>query len=140
MTDESLNQLLEQLLRIDSPDREQFEGVLDGKFVESEENPAAAIYEFDLDHGLIEHGELRIADTGDWAILSLQASEETSVVEDDLDLEPWGEIKYLDVMPDIPPEGLVSYSYDSDGVLLTFIFHAASRRFSTVKLEWGETN
>lgn len=139
MTEESLNQLLEQLVKIDTPDREQFEQVLDGKFVESDENPAAEIYEFKLDNGLIERGEARIANSGEWAILTLHASDETSVVEDDLDLEPWGEIVYLDVKPDLPPEGLVSYSYDSNGVLVTFFFHAASHRFSTVKLEWGET-
>jgi hypothetical protein len=140
MTEESLNQLLEQLVQIDSPDREQFEHVLDSKFVESDENPAAAIFEFKLDHGLIERGEARIANSGEWAILTLHASDETSVSEGDLDLEPWGEIQYLDVKPDLPPEGLVSYSYDSNGVLVTFMFHAASRRFSTVKLEWGETS
>ncbi|MGD8621907.1 MAG: hypothetical protein PVH60_08145 [Anaerolineales bacterium] len=139
MTEESLNQLLERLVQIDSPDREQLEQALDSTFVETDENSAAAIYEFKLDHGLLERGELRTANSGEWAILTLHASDETSVVEDDLDLEPWGEIVYLDVEPDIPPEGLVSYSYDSNGVLVTFFFHAASLRFSTVKLEWGET-
>jgi hypothetical protein len=140
MTKESLNQLLQQLVDIDTPDREQFEHVLISKLVETDENLVSTIYEFKLDHGLIERGELRLENSGEWAILTLHASGKSSVVEDELDLEPWGEIEYLDVKPDLPPEGLISYSYKSNGVLVTFYFHGPSRRFSTVKLEWGETS
>jgi len=140
MTKKSLNKLLQQLVHIDTPDREQFEHVLISKFVETDENLDSVIYEFKLDHGLIERGELRLENSGEWAILTLHASGDSSVVEDELDLEPWGEIEYLDVKPDLPPEGLISYSYKSNGVLVTFYFRGPSRRFSTVKLEWGETS
>jgi hypothetical protein len=140
MTEESLNLLLEQLVKIDTLDLEQFETVLESKLVESDEFPASTTFDFELDHGLLKTGELRLEKSGSWAILIMHASDDTDVVEDDLDLEPWGEIEYLDVKPDLPPEGLISYSYDSNEVLVTFFFHAASRKFSTVKLEWGETS
>jgi hypothetical protein len=138
MTEQSLNQLLKQLIQIDTLKVENIESALDIKLNEIDQNPVATIYEFKLDHSILERGEIRLHNSGDWAIVILHTPADTTLTEDELELESWGEIKYLDVKPDVPPEGLVSYTYTSNGVLLTYHFHGTSRTLATVELEWGE--
>jgi hypothetical protein len=79
-----------------------------------------------------------LAKSGEWALIILQPPEDTEIVEDDLDLDHWGEIEYLDINPEIPPEGMIAYTYESNGVLVTFQFYEESRKLNSVVVEWSE--
>ena len=82
-------------------------------------------------------GELRLSTSGDRALLSLLPREGQPLTESDLDLKPWGPATYLDINPQIPPEGTDAYSYTVSGARLSFQFTHVTRRLRTVTIEWG---
>ncbi len=138
MNGQAINQLVEQLIHIDALEVPQIEEALGYKLIETEQNPVSTFYEFDLKDSVLNRGEVRLAKSGEWAIIILQPPDDAEIVEDDLDLDPWGEIEYLDINPEIPPEGMIAYTYESNGVLVTFQFHEGSRKLYTVVVEWSE--
>ncbi len=138
MNGQAINQLVEQLIHIDALEVSRIEDALDNKLIETEQNPESTFYEFDLKDSVFDRGEVRLAKSGDWALIILQPPDDAQIVEDDLDLDPWGEIDYLDINPDIPPEGMIAYTYESNGVLISFQFHEVSRKLSNVVVEWSE--
>jgi hypothetical protein len=139
MNGQAINQLVEQLIHIDTLEVSQIEDVLDSKLIEIEQNPVSTFYEFNLENLSLDHGEVRLAQSGEWAIIILQPTDDAEISEDDLDLAPWGEIAYLNISPDVPPEGMIAYTYDSDGVLVSFHFNEESRKLDSVVVEWGES-
>ena len=138
MNGQAINQLVEQLIHIEPLEVPRIEDALDNKIVETEQNPVSTFYEFDLKDSVLNRGEVRLAKSGDWALIILQPPEDTEIVEDDLDLDHWGEIEYLDINPEIPPEGMIAYTYESNGVLVTFQFYEESRKLNSVVVEWSE--
>ena len=138
MNGQAINQLVEQLIHIEPLEVPRIEDALDNKIVETEQNPVSTFYEFNLKDSVLNRGEVRLAKSGEWALIILQPPEDTEIVEDDLDLDHWGEIEYLDINPEIPPEGMIAYTYESNGVLVTFQFYEESRKLNSVVVEWSE--
>lgn len=138
MNGQAINQLVEQLIHVDALEVPRIEEALDNKLTETEQNPISTFYEFDLKDSVFDRGEVRLAKSGEWAIIILQPPDDAQIVEDDLDLAPWGEIEYLKIHPDVPPEGMIAYTYQSDEALVTFQFHEESRKLDTVVVEWSE--
>jgi hypothetical protein len=138
MNGQAINQLVEKLIHIEPLEVPRIEDALDNKIVETEQNPVSTFYEFDLKDSVLNRGEVRLAKSGEWALIILQPPEDTEIVEDDLDLDHWGEIEYLDINPEIPPEGMIAYTYESNGVLVTFQFYEESRKLNSVVVEWSE--
>ena len=138
MNGQTINQIVEQLIHIDALEVSNIEDALDRKLIETEQNPVSTFYEFNLENSSLDHGEVRLAQSGEWAIIILQPPDDAEILEDDLDLAPWGEIAYLNISPDVPPEGMIAYTYESNGVLITFQFYEGSRKLSTVVVEWSE--
>ncbi len=138
MNGQAINQLVEQLIHIDPLEVTQIEEALDNKIVETEQNPVSTSYKIDLKDSVLNRGEVRLAKSGEWALIILQPPEDTEIVEDDLDLDHWGEIEYLDINPEIPPEGMIAYTYETNGALVTFQFYEESRTLSSVVVEWSE--
>ena len=138
MNGQAINQLVEQLIHIEPLEVPRIEDALDNKIVETEQNPVSTFYEFELKDSVLNRGEVRLAKSGEWALIILQPPEDTEIVEDDLDLDHWGEIEYLDINPEIPPEGMIAYTYESNGVLVTFQFYEESRKLNSVVVEWSE--
>jgi hypothetical protein len=139
MNGQAINQMVEQLIHIDALEVSQIEDALDSKLIETEQNPVSTFYEFNLENSSLDHGEVRLAQSGEWAIIIIQPPDDAEILEDDLDLAPWGEIAYLNISPDVPPEGMIAYTYDSDGVLVSFHFNEESRKLDSVVVEWGES-
>ena len=138
MNGQAINQIVEQLIHIDALKVSNIEDALDRKLIETEQNPVSTFYEFNLESSSLDHGEVRLAQSGEWAIIILQPPDDAEILEDDLDLAPWGEIEYLNVSPDVPPEGMIAYTYESDGVLVSFQFYEESRKLNSVVVEWSE--
>lgn len=138
MNGQAINQLVEQLIHIDPLEVTQIEEALDNKIVETEQNPVSTSYKIDLKDSVLNRGEVRLAKSGEWALIILQPPEDTEIVEDDLDLDHWGEIEYLDINPEIPPEGMIAYTYETNGASVTFQFYEESRTLSSVVVEWSE--
>ena len=138
MNGQAINQLVEQLIHIEPLEVPRIEDALDNKIVETEQNPVSTFYEFDLKDSVLNRGEVRLAKSGEWALIILQPPEDTEIVEDDLDLDHWGEIEYLDINPEIPPEGMIAYTYETNGASVTFQFYEESRTLSSVVVEWSE--
>jgi len=138
MNGQAINQLVEQLIHIDPLEVTQIEEALDNKIVETEQNSVSTSYEIDLKDSVLNRGEVRLAKSGEWALIILQPPEDTEIVEDDLDLDHWGEIEYLDINPEIPPEGMIAYTYETNGASVTFQFYEESRTLSSVVVEWSE--
>lgn len=138
MNGQAINRLVEQLIHIEALEVSRIEDALGYKLIETEQTPASTFYEFDLKDSVLDRGEVRLAKSGEWAKIILQPPEDTEIMEDDLDLDHWGEIVYLNIYPDVPPEGLIANTYESEGVLVTFKFHEESRKLYTVVVEWSE--
>ena len=138
MNGQAINQIVEQLIQLDSLEVSRIEDTLETKLFETEQNPVSTFYEFNVKESVLDHGEVRLAKSGEWALIVLQPPDDAEIVEDDLDLAPWGEIAYLNISPDVPPEGMIAYTYDSDGVLVSFQFYEGSRKLSSVVVEWSE--
>jgi hypothetical protein len=139
MNGQEINQLVERLTQIDELEMSNIENALKSELKETEQTPVSTSYEFGLMESVFDQGELRLAKSGEWAIIILEPPEDSEIVEDDLDLTPWGEIDYLDINPDVPPEGVIAYTFDSNGVSVSFQFFEESRKLDAVVVEWGES-
>lgn len=139
MSGQAVNQLVKQLVNLEALELSGFKGILATELRETEQNPYSTFYEFELGEGPFEGGELRLAKDGEWAFVSLRPPENSDLAEADLDLAPWGEISYLNINPDIPPEGTVAVKYEVEQVLVSFQMMYESRRLRSVALEWGRT-
>ncbi len=136
MSGETVNQMVGQLAR-GTLDAARLQGLLATTFKQSNENPYWTYYEFELKNGPFARGEFRLSKEGGKALLSLMAREEPALTENDLDLSQWGEVSNIRVSPRIPPEGTDAYSYNVEGVKVSFQFTHTSRRLRSVALEWG---
>ncbi len=140
MTGKTIDQMVEQLTGLATPQKAEIEATLGTKLVETDESSVSTSYEFQLKDSTLNRGEVRLSESGEWAILILQPPEDVKIGEDELDFAAWGEIQNLNILPDVPPEGLVGYTYDINDVLVTFQFSGESRILDSVILEWGETS
>ena len=137
MSAELVTEFVDKAVQMDSLEVEQFEGLVGAEFEETERNPEWIFYEYKTDQRLFTHGELRLATDSERALLSLWPGEEATLVEDDLDLDRWGEVEYLGINPRIPPEGTVSLTYLIEGIPVTFQIMYESRRLRCLVIEWG---
>ena len=139
MDGKTLNKLVEQLAKVEDLTPKRFAEALSTQVEETDQNKHWTFYEFTLGSGPFERGELRLAKTGDAALLSLWPAENAALAEQDLDLDHWGELINIDINPRIPPEGTDALIYDVHGIQVSFQFLHNSRRLRSVALEWGQT-
>ncbi|MBM4424940.1 MAG: hypothetical protein FJ030_16405 [Chloroflexi bacterium] len=136
MSEQSVNEIVGRLAGITLPEMARFESALATTLKQTEENPKWVFYGFALKDGPFAAGELRLSKAGNKALLALSAREESPIVEDDLDLSQWGDVRDIDANPRIPPEGADAYVYGIQGVQVSFQFTHNSRRLRSVVLEW----
>jgi hypothetical protein len=137
MSDETINPLVSQLTS-GTLDVARLQAALATTFRQTDENPYWTFYEFDLSDSSFARGEFRQGKEAGRALLSLWAREASPVLEEALNLNQWGEVTNIDINPRIPPEGTDAYSYNVNGVKVSFQFTHASRKLRSVALEWGE--
>ena len=138
MSGQAVNRIVSQFAHISAFELPQFEAAVGATFKQTEENPYWTFYEFELSDGPFARGDFRLSKAGGQALLSLWAREEPALVEADLDLRPWGEVRNIDVNPRIQPEGTYAYIYDVSGLKVSFQFTYNSKRLRSVALEWGK--
>lgn len=137
MSAETVNQFLQRLAAIDALQVPRFKALLAAPLKQTTDNPYWTFYEFEAAQGPFRGGELRLHKTDPRALLILTPRDSAPLTESDLNLQPWGEVRNIDINPGIPPEGTDAYIYAAGGVRVTFQFTHQSRRLRTVALEWG---
>ena len=138
MSGEKVNEVVKQVLQIEELDVETFTELLGTELEEVEKNPEWTFFDFKVDLDPFTHGEVHISVDPNRAHISLWPGEESAVVEDDLDLDQWGEVEHLGINPRIPPEGTVSFLYLVNGARVIFQIMYESRRLRCLVIEWGE--
>ena len=138
MSGQTVNELVSQAVHT-APDIAQLQGLLATTFNRTDENPYWTFYVFELKEGPFAGGEFRQSKEGGKALLSLMARGDSPVMESDLDLSPWGEVRNINASPRIQPEGADAYVYEVEGVQTSFQFTHNSRRLRSIALEWGVT-
>lgn len=137
MNAESLTELVERLARISDPNLETFQEVLGAQPKPTKENPSWKMYELKLEHPQLARADLRLAQAGRAALLSLWTVEKNPLTEKDLDLNKWGQPVSIDINPRIPPEGTVAFAYLLDEVRVAVQMTHTSRRLRSIALEWS---
>ena len=140
MTKQSINQVVDALVGLDSLEIPRVEKALQAKLTESNKNDFWTFYEFTLSKGPFTHGEFRRNHDGTKALLSLTTEPAKAPTEEDLDLTRWGPVSGIDVNPRIRPEGTDAYIFDGQGVRVSFQLLHTSRRLRSVALEWGASS
>jgi len=137
MTKQSINKVVDGLVRMGSLEVPRIEEALQAKLTQTKQNDFWTFYEFKLSKGPFDHGEFRLSHDGSKALLSLWPEAAKAPTEKDLDLTQWGPIGSIDVNPHIRPEGTDAYIFDVQGVRVSFQLMHSSRRLRSVALEWG---
>ncbi|MBF8256735.1 MAG: hypothetical protein HW404_413 [Anaerolineales bacterium] len=137
MTKQSINKVVDGLVRTGSLEVPRIEEALQAKLTQTNKNDFWTFYEFKLSNGPFAHGEFRLSNDGSKALLSLRTEPAKAPTEKDLDLTRWGPISGIDVNPHIRPEGIDAYIFDVQGVRVSFQLMHSSRRLRSVALEWG---
>lgn len=136
MSAETLTRILKDLTQARPNELHRVESVLAAAFQQTKTNPHWTFYQCAIPTGPFASGEFRLNKAGDQALLSLEPRE--AVQEADLDLDQWGEVVNIDVNPRIPPEGTDAYTYNVQGVQVSFQLLHHSRRLRTVALAWEQ--
>jgi len=139
MTRQSINQVVDGLVRMDSLEVPRIEEALQAKLTQTNKNDYWTFYEFKLSNSPFALGEFRLSNDGSKALLSLRTEPAQAPTEKDLDLARWGPISGIDVNPHIRPEGTDAYIFDVQGVRVSFQLLHSSRRLRSIALEWGTT-
>lgn len=137
MAAEAPTKLVERLAAVAELGLAAFEEVLETKGQAGKESPSWQIFEFDLEQGVFERADLRLALDGDRALLILHSGDPSKLSEGDLELGPWGELSSIRVNPDIPPEGTMTYIYHLEDVKVSVQLTHSSRGLRSMALEWG---
>lgn len=137
MSAEAVNTLVDQLLKLNAPDGAALGAALGTTLKQTSQNNFWTIYEFEQAGGPFAGGEARVSRDGARALLSLRPREDTPLLENALDLKPYGAVANIDANPQIPPEGTDSYIFRPGGVKVAFQFLHRTRRLRTLVVEWG---
>ncbi len=82
--------------------------------------------------------DARIENSGARAFVALEIAPSPPVVEGDLDLMNGPYLPDMDVNPQIPPEGAISYTFRSESEKIAWQFTAKTKRLRSISIAWGE--
>jgi hypothetical protein len=137
MSEETVREIIDQLVGLTSRDPEDLERIFSTRLVSSDDNPYSQIYDFEIPEGPFERGDLRQSVDEDKGHISLWARHELGLTKDDLDLQGWGEVENIKINPRIQPEGVDSFIYSVDEVKVTVQLTHQSRKLRSIALDWG---
>jgi len=136
MTSDTVNQLIMRLLPAAPFSAEHFAALLGVPLRPGAANPAWQGYTFALPAGPFAGGELRVNTGGDGALLILETRQPPGLSLADVDRAAWGPRRSVRPNPDLPPEGTVTETYQTDGAQVAVQWTLISRRLVSLALEW----
>ncbi len=137
MSIETVNQMVMRLSRAEALAAEHFEVLLGTPLKRVETNSYWTTFTFELAEGPFGRGELRLNAAGDGAVLILEPRDPPGLGVADIDRAALG--TRLDMRPNIhvPPEGIITEHFVTDGVEVAVQWTSRSRRLRNLVLEWA---
>jgi hypothetical protein len=136
MSAETVNQLVDRLVRAAPLTTESFAALLGAPLTPGESNPAWKTYTFVLAGGPFARGELRLNAAGDGALLILEPRDPPGLGEADLNPAALGQSLGVRPNPHIPPEGVDTDYFQNGAVQVAAQWTHTSRRLRSLILKW----
>jgi hypothetical protein len=137
MSTRTLTQLVDELVRAKPLAPERFAALLGTPLTPGEANPFWQRYSFTLSVGAFTGGELRLNTERDGALLILEPRDPPGLRREEVDRADLGPVLAVRPNPEIPPEGLITESFQKNGVQVALQWTAQSRRLYSLVLEWA---
>lgn len=134
---EELERLIRLLSTVRELDAERFAQLLGAGFKPTTENRWWRFFSAELTGDLFTHAELRLHQDGDRALLLMSAPRAPAPVESDLGLDRLGEPAQIDVNPDLPPEGVLTYVFCLETLQISVQLSRRGRELQAVVLQWA---
>ena len=136
MSTETVNQLVDRLVRAAPLTTDRFAALLDAPLKSGETNPFWSTFTFELAQRSFAGGELRLNAAGDGALLILKPRDPPGLGEGDLDSAALGQSLGVRPNPHIPPEGVDTNLFQKNGVQVAAQWTHTSRRLRSLVLTW----
>ncbi len=136
MSTQTLTQLVDNLVQAKTLSPERFAALLGTPLTPGEANPYWQRYTFTLPEGAFTGGELRLNTNRAGALLILEPRDPPGLVREEVDRAGLGPVLAVRPYPKIPPEGLITESFQKNGVQVALQWTAHSRRLHSLVLEW----
>jgi hypothetical protein len=136
MSTETVNQVVDRLAQAAPLTAERFTALLGAPLKPGETNPFWNTYTFDLADGPFAGGELRLNAAGNGALLILKPRDPPGLGEGDIDGAALGHSLGMRPNPHIPPEGIETEYFQTDGAQVAAQWTQTSRRLRSLVLNW----
>ncbi len=137
MSTQTLTQLVNDLVQPKTLSPERFAALLGTPLTPSEANPYWQGYTFTLPDGAFTGGELRLNTDRAGALLIFEPRDPPGLSREEVDRADLGPVLAVRPNPEIPPEGLITESFQKNGVQVALQWTAHSRRLHSLVLEWA---
>jgi hypothetical protein len=137
MSKANLQEVISQLVGLQTRDPEELETLFATQLVASDDNPYTRIFDFEIAQGPFERGDLRHSADDKQGHISLWPRQNLELTEADLEFLDWGQVVDIKINPQIQPEGVDSYVFDMDNIQLTVQLTHKSRILRSVAIDWG---
>jgi hypothetical protein len=136
MSTETVNQLVERLVQVRPLAAERFAALLGAPLKAGDSNPFWQGYTFALAEGPFASGELRLDTDGSGALLMLKPRDPPGLGEADVDRAAFGPPLRIRPNPDIPPDGVITETYQKGQVQVALQWTSRTERLRGLVLEW----
>jgi hypothetical protein len=136
MSTQTVNQMVDRLVRAEPLALESFAALLGASLQPAEENPFWKRYTFELPEGPFARGELRLNAAGNGALLILEPRDPPGLGQADVDRQALGPRLGMRPNPRIPPEGIETEYFQKGGVQVATQWTRTSRRLRSLVLKW----
>lgn len=135
------SQELDKLIRLLSTTSEleakRFEQLLGASFKPTTENRWWRFFAAEIGAGLFSHAELRLHQDGDRALLHLSTPRLPAPTDSELQLDRLGEPASVEVNPDLPPDGVLTYVFCLEALQVSLQFTRRARELQALILQWS---
>lgn len=136
MNTDTVNQLVDRLVQPGALSAARFADLLGTALTPGEANPYWQTYTFTLAAGPFSGGELRTNTAGTGALLILEPRDPAGLGREDVDRAALGTRLSIEPNPDVPPEGLITETFQQGKVQVALQWTTRSRRLHSLVLEW----
>ena len=134
---QELDKLIRLLATASELEARRFEQLLGVSFKPTTENRWWRFFSAEVDDGLFSHAELRLHQDGDRALLHLSTPRLPAPTDAQLQLERLGEPASVEVNPDLPPEGVLTYVFCLETLQVSLQFTRRARELQALILQWA---
>lgn len=130
-------ELIEKLVRARTPSVKHVSEALGVELEPARRGPSYSFYVGQLQVGPFREADFRLREDGAAALLNLTADLSAGIPEDREVLGLFGPQRTVDVVPEVPPEGIFIETFQFRGARVSLAFTTKTRRLHGVSIRWG---